>query len=149
MPDHKQIFFFNEKPVHYRLRHKTKIRQWIQLVAQQEQYQIILLNYIFCTDDYLLKLNQQYLNHHTYTDIITFDNSEKKQQIESDIFISIERVKENAVVFKVPFTNELYRVMVHGVLHLCGYTDKNEIEKKQMRNKEDVYVNRLLMQLVS
>lgn len=144
MPKPKKIFFFNEVPINYQLRHKTKIRQWIYDVAQQENHSIIQLNYIFCTDKYLLQLNQQYLDHHTYTDIITFDNSENDQHIESDIFISTERVKENAIIFKVPFTHELYRVMIHGVLHLCGYGDKSKAEIKQMRRKEDFFVKKLL-----
>jgi len=144
MPDQKCIFFFSEAPISYTLRHKTKIRKWISEVAEQEKNQIVQLNYIFCSDEYLLEINQKYLNHHTYTDIISFDNSEKKGAIEADIFISIERVKENAVVFKVPFTHELYRVMVHGVLHLCGYADKSMAQKKQMRDKENFYVKRLL-----
>lgn len=144
MPNKKCIFFFNEAPVSYTLRHKTKIRQWIHSVAEQENNQIIQLNYIFCSDEYLLQMNEKYLNHDTYTDIISFDNSEKNGVVEGDIFISIERVKENALVFKVPFTHELYRVLVHGVLHLCGYADKSKIEKKQMRNKEDFYVKQLL-----
>jgi len=144
MPDHKCIFFFNEAPINYNLRHKTKIRKWIRETAGHEKNQIIQLNYIFCSDEYLLQMNQQYLNHHTYTDIISFDNSEKLGAIEGDIFISIERVKENAIVFKVPFIHELFRVMIHGVLHLCGYMDKSKAQKKQMRDKEDFYVQRLL-----
>jgi len=144
MPDQKCIFFFNETPVNYRLRHKTKIRKWIRDVVRCEKNSISLLNYIFCSDAYLLKMNQQYLNHQTYTDIITFDNSEKNGAIESDIFISIDRVKENALVFKTTFTYELYRVMIHGVLHLCGYVDKSKANKKQMRKKEDFYLEQLL-----
>jgi len=144
MPEIKRIFFFNEAPIKYRLDHKTKIRQWLNTVAQQEKNQIIQLNYIFCTDEYLLKLNQEYLNHHTYTDIITFDNSEKKESIESDVFISLDRVKENATSFKVRFAHELYRVMVHGVLHLCGYADKTKAEKEMMRSKEDFYLGKMI-----
>lgn len=149
MPNSKCIFFFNETPINYQLRHKTKIRQWTQEVANREKRSIVQLNYIFCTDDYLLQFNQQYLNHHTYTDIITFDNSENPTQIESDIFISIDRVKENAIIFNVPFTHELYRVMIHGVLHLCGYEDKSDAKKKIMRRKEDLYVKQLLTKLIS
>ncbi len=140
---HNNIFFFNEAPINYQLRHKTKLRQWIVEVAQQEKHDITQLNYIFCSDDYLLVLNQQYLNHHTYTDIITFDNSENDEPIESDIFISIERVEDNARTFEVSFINELYRVMIHGVLHLCGYGDKNKTEKALMRKKENFYVKQL------
>jgi len=145
MPETKRIFFFNEPPIDYRLRHKTTIRKWLTKVAQQEQHQILLLNYVFCSDDYLLALNQRYLNHHTYTDILTFDHSEEAGQIESDIFISINRVKENAKTFKTLFTNELYRVMIHGLLHLCGYGDKSTTEKQAMRKKEDASVKQLLL----
>jgi len=143
----KTILFFNEAPIKYRLQHKTKIRHWLNSVTQQEKHSIIQLNYIFCADEYLLQLNQQYLEHHTYTDIITFDNSEKKGFIESDIFISIDRVKENAANFKVRFIHELYRVMVHGVLHLCGYVDKTKAEKEVMRSKEDFYLGEMISKI--
>lgn len=141
------ILFFNEAPIKYRLEHKTKIRQWINSVAEQEKHQILQVNYIFCNDEYLLQLNQQYLNHQTYTDIITFDNSDEKGFIESDIFISLSRVKENATTFKVRFIYELYRVMIHGLLHLCGFADKTKTEKKVMRNKEDFYLVKMIQLL--
>jgi len=97
------------------------------------------LNLVFCSDDYLLEINNKHLNHDYYTDIITFDYSEKKK-ISGDLLISIDRVKENAKIFSVPFIHELNRVVIHGVLHLCGYKDKTEEEKKQMRNLENKYL---------
>ncbi len=97
------------------------------------------LTLIFCSDEYLLEINNKHLNHDYYTDIITFDYSQKKN-ISGDLFISIDRVKENAKEFSVPFLNELSRVVVHGVLHLCGYNDKTEEEKKQMRKLENKYL---------
>ncbi|MDX1903199.1 MAG: rRNA maturation RNase YbeY [Thermonemataceae bacterium] len=95
------------------------------------------MNFIFCDDAYLLQINQEYLNHDTYTDIITFDNAEKKGVLESDIFISVERVKENAQNLQIDFEQELRRVLIHGVLHLLGYKDKNKTQEQEMRAKED------------
>ncbi len=109
---------------------------WINEVALKEECTIEEVNYIFCTDEYLYDLNVKFLNHDTYTDIITFDNSLGKTLI-SDIFISLERVKENADKFKVSLNEELHRVMAHGVLHLCGYKDKTDDEASLMRVKED------------
>ena len=95
------------------------------------------MNYIFCSDDYLLEVNKQYLDHDYYTDIITFDNSEEKGKLEGDIFVSIERVKENAENLKLAFDVELRRVLVHGLLHLIGFSDSDQELKNQMRAKED------------
>jgi rRNA maturation RNase YbeY len=98
------------------------------------------ISVIFCSDEYLLKLNEQYLNHHYFTDIITFDYV-KKSVISGDLFISIDRVKENAEIFKTQLIKEIYRVVFHGILHLVGYGDKTENEQKLMREKEDYYLN--------
>ncbi len=98
------------------------------------------LSFIFCSDEYLLKMNNDYLKHNFYTDVITFDYTEG-DIISGDIFISIDRVKENAEKYNVSFENELQRVMIHGVLHLVGYNDKTEEEQKQMREKESQYLN--------
>ncbi len=119
------------------------IRAWIKQVLEQEQKHLQELNYIFCSDTYLHKLNVQYLNHDTYTDIITFDNAESEDNIEGDVFISIERVKENAELLQTPFDKELQRVMIHGVLHLCSYQDKSKAEKERMREKEDACLSLL------
>lgn len=109
---------------------------WIRKVITSESYVLGEINYIFCDDDYLHKINLEYLNHDTLTDIITFDNTEGNV-ITSDIFISTERVADNANDFNVSFQDELLRVMIHGILHLCGYKDKTDIEASLMRSKED------------
>lgn len=136
------INFFCQN-ISFKIPHRRNTSSWIKAVLKKEGATLKQLNYIFCTDEDLLKINQQYLNHKTYTDIITFDNSELKGIIEGDIFISIERVKENASKLHVHFNNELNRVIVHGVLHLIGYSDKNLKAKKVMRKKEDAYLSLL------
>ena len=120
----------------------SNLEPWIKTVITKENKTLGELNYIFCTDEYLLEKNQTFLNHNTYTDIITFDYSEENQ-ISGDIFISIERVKENARKFAVEFETELKRVMIHGVLHLIGYKDKSEDEQKLMREKENFYLEEI------
>lgn len=135
----QKIHFFNEE-VAFKLQDKIPLRKWITQTIQQEDFQLGELNFIFCSDQYLLKINQEYLEHDTFTDIITFDNSEEEEVISGDIFISIERVTENAENLKIEFTDELHRVMIHGVLHLLGYPDKNKEEKALMTTKEDHYL---------
>src|ERR1700733_3748711 len=108
---------FFEEDVTYKLKDKIKVRQWITETIVAEGFKLQELNYIFCSDEYLLTINQQYLDHDTYTDIITFDNSEIEKTIIGDIFISVERIKENAAKFKVDEATELHRVMIHGALH--------------------------------
>lgn len=130
------ILFF-EEDIKFSLNQKNKYKKWLKEVAKNENYHIQELNYIFCSDEYLFKINQQYLNHQTYTDIITFDNSEKPKIIEGDIFISIERITENSSNENNTFEKELIRVMSHGLLHLMGYKDKNPKEKTIMRQRED------------
>ncbi|MEZ5007278.1 MAG: rRNA maturation RNase YbeY [Chitinophagales bacterium] len=112
-------------------------KKWISKVVDLEGYELSELSYIFCSDEYLLNINKEYLNHDYYTDIITFDNSEEDNLIAGDIFVSIDRVEENATELNVSFENELKRVIIHGVLHLCGYGDKSEEEEKLMREKEE------------
>jgi probable rRNA maturation factor len=131
-----QIHFFSEN-VDFKLEEKIKIKNWIKKIILQEKKNLDTLNYIFCDDAYLLEINQEYLDHDTYTDIITFDNGESDKDIEGDIFISIERVRENAFNLNIGFQQELKRVIIHGVLHLLGYKDKTEKEQKTMRQKED------------
>ena len=109
---------------------------WIKRIIQSENRKLGEISYIFCEDDYLLKINKEYLNHDTYTDIISFDNSVGRI-LNGDIFISTERVAENAKDFDVSFDEELRRVMAHGILHFCGMSDKTEEEEKEMRRKED------------
>lgn len=120
----------------FQLGNQVKFTDWISRVVASEDGSVKQLDYIFCSDNYLLEVNKKYLNHDAFTDIITFDYSEGKR-IGGDIFISIDRVKENAKIFKTEFEEELLRVMAHGVLHLLRYKDKTEAEKDQMRIKED------------
>jgi metalloprotein, YbeY/UPF0054 family len=109
---------------------------WINRILDSEGFVLGQIDYIFCTDDYLLELNQEYLNHDTFTDIITFDYTDGST-ISGDIFISTERVEENASSFQVEFEEELLRVMSHGVLHLMGFGDKSDEDQKTMRKKEE------------
>jgi probable rRNA maturation factor len=131
---------FFEEDITYKLKNKTRLRQWINETITAEGYRLQELTYIFCSDAYLLQINQQYLDHDTYTDIITFDNSENKGDIVGDIFISIPRIRENAASFRVTETDELHRVIIHGALHLLGYKDKTAAAKKKMTEKEDYYL---------
>jgi rRNA maturation RNase YbeY len=118
------------------IKNTTNYSDWITRILESEDYTLGQLDYIFCTDDYLLELNRQYLSHDTLTDIITFDYS-NGSTISGDVFISTERVSENANKYGVDFENELLRVMSHGVLHLMGYGDKTDSEVKWMREKEE------------
>jgi rRNA maturation RNase YbeY len=133
-----KINFFTED-IKYILRDKIAIRRWLMDTASNEGCKIEEVNIIFCSDAYLSEHNQRYLKHTSFTDIITFDYSEGKM-ISGDIFISIERVCENAMKFKVSENQELKRVMIHGILHLCGYKDKTASDRKKMREKEDEYM---------
>src|SRR5688500_8634876 len=136
------IHFFAQD-IDFKLSSQRKTKTWITEVVKREKKALSALSYIFCSDQYLLSINKEYLNHKTLTDIITFDNSEGGGQIEGDIFISVERVKENARKFERPFVEELRRVMIHGVLHLLGYSDKTAAQKSRMRGKEDAYLSLL------
>ncbi|EAQ42812.1 rRNA maturation RNase YbeY [Polaribacter sp. MED152] len=124
------------------LEDETSLKNWINAVASQQEFEVGEINYIFCDDAYLHKLNVKFLNHDTLTDIISFDNSLGKL-LNGDIFISVERVKDNADDFKVSFHEELHRVMIHGILHYMGYKDKSEDEKKEMRKQENLAILKL------
>lgn len=130
------VNFFSHE-VRFKLKNPRKITNWIKRVAEKEGASIEEINYVFCSDTYLLTLNQGFLKHNTLTDIITFDHTEDPCFLEGEIYISIERVKENAKKFHVPFDEELSRVMIHGILHLLGYKDKKPAEKALMRKKEE------------
>ena len=136
----RNIQFFSEDS-DFQPKQKTAIRQWIKESALAEGFKIGEISIILCSDAYLLDINKQYLNHDTFTDIVTFDNSEKAGTIAGDIFISIDRIRENAKKFGVEEQDELHRVIIHGILHLCGYGDKKKAEKKLMTEKEDFYLN--------
>lgn len=134
------INFFTEE-IRYTLKNKIQTRNWIKDTIESEGYVLEELNFILCSDEYLLAINQQYLNHDTYTDVITFDNAEELKTIVGDIFISIDRIKENAKQFGSKTEAELRRVMVHGTLHLLGYKDKSKSAKALMSQKEDHYLS--------
>ena len=133
------IHFFTED-VSFNFKHKILVRKWLKNTIEAEGYKLKEMNFVFCSDNYLLTINQEYLKHNTLTDIITFDNSDKEFAIVGDIFISIERVRENARIFTVSEKDELLRVMVHGTLHLLGYTDKGKTSKTLMTAKENYYL---------
>lgn len=135
------IHFFKED-IRFRLLHKTELCKWIIRAVQNHSFQLSELNFIFCSDKYLLQLNKKYLNHNYYTDIITFDNSLEKKKISGDIFISVDRVKANAEKFKTTFKDELHRVIIHGVLHLLGFNDKSEKDKRVMKRMEDEWLSK-------
>lgn len=130
-------FFFENK---FTLKNRRAIKLWLDQVAKNEKKSIEGVNYIFCDDDYLLEKNIKYLKHNTLTDIISFDYSQGDALL-GDVFISTERVSENAITLGVEETKELHRVMVHGLLHYCGYKDKTLKEKELMRMKEDYYLS--------
>lgn len=134
------IVFNYETP--FDLPNEIQTQEWIQKVVADNGFEIGEINYFFCDDNYLHKLNVEFLNHDTLTDIISFDNTLGKL-ISGDIFISIERVEENAKDFKVSFENELHRVMIHGVLHYMGFKDKSDDDKIKMRNAENAALSLL------
>ena len=131
------ISFFSEN-IKFNLKDKRIIQKWIKFVIESEDKKTGNINYIFCEDNFLTDINIKYLNHDTLTDIITFNYNEKNSNsINGDIYISVDRVRENSDKFKVPFITELHRVIIHGVLHLLGYKDKTKVDKNTMREKED------------
>jgi probable rRNA maturation factor len=135
-----KIYFFLEE-VSYNLRQKRKIREWIIKTAENEDFTIGVLNYILTNDNILVQLNKEYLRHFSLTDIITFDLSEKEGELSGDIYISIDRARENAKEYRVLLSIEINRLMIHGVLHLVGYKDKTKEERELMREKEEFYLS--------
>ena len=133
------IRFFSEG-IDFKLKGQRRKAEWIKLSAAREKRNVKDILYVFCTDAFLLKINQDFLAHNTLTDIITFDYSEGRE-ISGEIYISLERVKENAAKYDAAFQTELDRVMIHGILHLCGYSDKKALEKATMRKKEEAYLS--------
>ena len=127
-------FFFPYQ--NFSLTQRTELKSFIREIFKKENKKLLSLQYIFCTDEYLLEINRQYLQHDFYTDIITFELG-TAEKIDGEIYISAERVKENAQLMQISFKEELHRVIFHGVLHLCGYKDKLKTEKLEMRTKED------------
>lgn len=136
------VYFF-EEDIKVGLKNKNILKKWISFIANNEGFSINNLNYIFCSDAYLYSLNVQYLNHDTYTDIITFQYNGVDEELYSDMYISYERCLENALKIGVDSTSELHRLICHGLLHLCGYKDKSKVSKKLMTQKEDYYLSLL------
>jgi len=131
---------FHSEQTNFSVSNESRITDWLTSVCQKEGKTLGEISIIFCSDDYLLEVNKKHLNHDYYTDIITFDYSEGKD-VSGDLFISIDRVSENAKNFVVPILDEVHRIIVHGTLHLIGYTDKEPHAKKQMTAKEDFYLS--------
>ncbi len=122
------------------LEKENEVTAWLEFVLEEEDRELGEVSYIFCDDEYLYDINVKHLNHNNLTDIISFDYSLGKV-VSGDIYISIERVRENAGDLAIKFVDELHRIMVHGLLHYVGYKDKSESEKKAMRKKEDYYLS--------
>jgi len=129
---------FQNADIGFSLKNRTAIKKWLSAVAQRHGFSVADVQYVFCSDEYLLEINRSFLQHDYFTDIITFDLGEKKGDLCSEIYISIPRVKENAKSYGVTFYTELHRVMAHGILHLCGLKDKTPKQEKEMRRAEDV-----------
>lgn len=132
------IYFFYQTPVS--LKERSKLKRFIREIFRREKKKLNNINYIFCTDAQLLKINKEFLNHDYYTDIITFQLSEKNAPVEAEVYISIDRVRDNAKKLNQSITNELHRVIFHGILHLCGYGDKKDSETILMKKKEEEYL---------
>lgn len=134
------MIYLSAHEVKVGLKDRTRLKGFIENLFKREEQGLNQLQYVFCTDEYLLQLNQEFLQHDTYTDIVTFELSPDPEVTEGEIYISIDRVKENAEQFGVTENYELHRVMFHGALHLCGYKDKSKKEQEIMRQKEDEYL---------
>ena len=137
-----KVYFFYQG-VKSGLQSRTKLKKFIELIFKKEGRPLLSINYIFCTDKALLEINKQFLKHDFYTDIITFDLSES-DEIAAEIYISVDRVRDNASLLGVSFKSELHRVIFHGALHLCGYGDKTKGQKAEMREKEDYYLRKYM-----
>jgi rRNA maturation RNase YbeY len=133
---------FNYLYKEFVLSNRTQLKAFLILLFKREGFKVKTINYIFCSDEYLHELNKTVLKHDNYTDIITFPYSQGKEPVISDVYISIERIKENALAYSTSFKEELHRVIFHGALHLCGYKDKSPADIKLMRNKESQYLKR-------
>ena len=135
-----KVYFFYEVPVS--LPDRTRLEEFVAGIFKREGYKLESLNYIFCSDEYLLNINRQYLHHDYYTDIVTFELNPAGEPVQGEIYISIDRVAENALTHGFSRQTELHRVVLHGALHLCGYRDKTKAQKSVMRAKEDEYLRR-------
>jgi probable rRNA maturation factor len=140
MKSGKEKICFHYLYPYFYFHRRANLKAFLFTLFKAEGIKVEAINYIFCSDDYLFSINKEYLNHYTYTDIVTFPLSEKNQPVISDIFISIDRVKENAGHFSSTFKRELHRVIFHGALHLCGYNDKTKTQKRKMTERENHYL---------
>ena len=131
-------YFFEDTD--FKLKNKTKIKKWLKLVAESEVFSLGAVSVIFCSDNYILDINQRFLQHDYFTDIITFDYSEG-EKISGDLFISVDSVRENSIEYETEFEEELHRVIVHGILHLIGYDDHTDEDIRTMRSKENYYLS--------
>ena len=133
-----KFFSWAKMPV---LAKRKELKSFIEFLFNSEKKELLSLTYIFCSDDQLLKINQDFLKHDFYTDIITFDMSSSGANMEGEIYISVDRVKDNSLLYITEYNNELHRVIFHGALHLCGYKDKTAQQKILMRKLEDKYLD--------
>ena len=138
MSSKSKVYFFYEHRK-FSLENRSKLKEFIAFLFKKEKKQLNSLNYIFCSDKRLLQINREFLNHDFYTDILSFDLSDSKLT-EAEIYISVDRVKENAGIGGTTFKSELLRVIFHGALHLCGFRDKTKVEKRKIRDREDHYL---------
>lgn len=134
-----QVNFFTED-TSFKLKNKGDIREWVTFVIRKERPIAGTINFIFCSDAYLVEINKQYLNKDDFTDVISFESIDNKGKLFSDVFISVDRVTDNAIDYKCSFEQELQRVIIHGLLHVCEYDDSTTILRKQMTLKEDFYI---------
>jgi probable rRNA maturation factor len=132
-----QFYFLSRKPT---LKERTRLKLFIEKIFIAEKTKLCNLSYIFCSDEHLLSINRDFLKHDFYTDVITFDLSASKNEIEGEVYVSVDRIKDNAKQLKVSFKEELHRVVFHGALHLCGYTDKKKSDQQKMRSAENGYL---------
>lgn len=136
-----QLVLFHTADKQLKLKNKTALKEFIASIFDHENQPLKKLDYVFCSDEYLLQMNKDFLQHDYYTDIITFPLSDKHQPIAGEVYISLDRVNDNASQHNVSVLDETLRVLFHGALHLCGYGDKSKNEIKAMRAKEDFYIN--------
>lgn len=142
-PSNHQDILFNFEKVAIKGFDEEATRSWIVYAIENEGQRAGMIQFVFCDDIQLLKINQDYLNHDTFTDIITFNYNDEYEGIGGDIFISVDRVRENAKEFNANFKNELHRVIIHGILHLLGYDDQDDRTREEMRTKENYYLSLL------
>jgi probable rRNA maturation factor len=132
-----QFYFLDRNPA---LKERTRLKLFIEILFTLENKKLVSLSYIFCSDEHLLGINRDFLKHDFYTDVITFDLSSSASATEGEVYLSVDRIKDNAKQLGVSFTEELHRVIFHGALHLCGYKDKKRMDQQQMRSAENKYL---------